>query len=397
MHQLDYRALIRWASNYLAVPIIWILFLIDKIWSVFYYNRRSVRYWSFPERILIIKLVGIGDAVLMLKPIRAIRSRYPTAYIEVLASPLSAGVFYDEPSLDNLRVYDLFGSHRGLKHYIDLLLKLRKQNFDMVVDFEQHIKMVAVSSWLTGSRRRVGFAGPGNSRKLLLTDTIPLDGSRHMSDFYHELSECAGASEVEKESSKIFIDKRSTEKVEVWLQSVSINKNDIIVGMHTGSGIRAISRRWVPERFAMLANELKERIDVKIILTGSKAEKEDLEYVASLCDQQPFIGPHDSSVKELAYLISLMSVFISNDTGPMHIGPAMSTPTIALFGPQDPKRYGPVGQIHRTVYNSVPCSPCIQIHLGMVPECKMDNNLCIKNIEVADVLSQVLELLKISD
>lgn len=356
-------------------------------------NRRGDAQRSSPERILVVKLAGLGDAVLMLQPIRALRRRCPRAYIEMLAAPLTAGVFHDEPSLNRLTLYDLFGTQRGLRQYFRLLRDLRRKKFDMVVDFEQHIKMVAVTSWLTEASRRIGLAGPGNSRRLMLTDAIPLDGKSHMACFFHELAEHAGAIDVGRESSKLMIDKASSSRVEAWFQSVGLKKSDIIVGMHTGSGVRAKSRKWLPERFAELINGLQERVVARVILTGSAMEREDLEYIARRCKVRPILACQDLSVKELAYLISLMTAFISNDTGPMHIGPAMATPTIALFGPQDPRRYGPLGPDHKALYRPPSCSPCIQIHLGAVPECKKGDSECMNNLQVEEVLAALLDIL----
>ncbi len=393
MTKIDYQTLVRWINKYPTVPIIWLLFTISKIKSL--YGKAAPTQSEKPvNKILIIKLAGLGDAVLMLRPVRALRRTFPKAHIEVFAAPSSAGVFYDEPAVDSVRVFDLFGTQKGLRHFVKEILDLKKQNFDMVCDFEQHTLMVAVLSWFTGASTRIGLAAAENIRKLLLTDAVLIDGHRHMADFYCDLADRSGALDAAQENGALFVDDNASKKTRQWLEKAGITKEDSIIGIHPGSGKRCTARRWLPDRFAMLIDTLQDNVDAKIILTGTKEETELLDSIADLCKATPIVSRQEFSVKELACLIGLCDVFISNDTGPMHIGPAMGTPTIGLFGPNSPLRYKPLGSIHRTIYKRMPCSPCIHIHLGQAPDCKMARPSCMDAIEVDDVLCEVQDLLR---
>lgn len=390
--QFDYQAFVRWFNKYPILPVIWILFIFDIIQS------HLVKRFKPPspqksQRILIIKLAGLGDSVLMLGPVRSIRKQHPHAYIEMFCSPSSAGLFYNEPAVDHIRVYDLFGSQRGMRHFIRQVTALRQQHFDMVCDFEQHTLMVSVISWFTGASKRVGLAYNTNNRKMLLTDIIEIDGSRHMSDFYWQIAARTGATVVARKLGTPFISPTAAENVRQWMKKKGITTDHVIIGIHPGSSKTCKSRRWFPERFAELIDELHCRTGAIIVLTGTDEEAADLDTIQKMCDASPIINRGEFDIQELACLIACFSVFISNDTGPMHLGPAVGTPTIGLFGPGSPLRYKPLGRNHRALHKNVPCSPCIHIHLGRVPECKMDRPACMDAITVEDVLSEVLNLL----
>jgi len=339
--------------------------------------------------ILAIKLVGLGDTVLMLTALNRLRESMPHARISVLVTPLSRGIIEGQPQVDRVIVYDVFGKDKGIRGLLRLVRTLKQLSPDCIIDFEQHFQATALLSYLVGSRMRIGLYYHGNPRKLLLTDPIFFDPEVHMVVSYLRLLEPLGIkAHVPSRLTPIAITAEDRQRVDKWLDSLGLDSQPL-VGIHTGSGIRAPAKRWAAERFAGLISHLTSQGSA-VVLTGSADEFDHCEAIAQQAGETDVYNTAGMfTIKQTAHLISRCSLFISNDTGPMHISAAMGTPTIGLFGPESPQRYGPFGEHNRIVYKGAPCSPCVEIYRGYAPDCRRP--ICMENIEIKDVLEAVTQ------
>ena len=348
-------------------------------------HRRSEAAARAPENILVIKLVGLGDTVLMLTPLARLCREYGGARVTALVTPLSVGVLKSQPSVDDIIVYDVFGADRGMLGLLDMVRLLRARKFDCVIDFEQHFQMTSVVSYLSGAARRVGFFYTGSPRKGLFTDPVFLDPSGHMVDAYMALLRPFGieAPRVE-ELESIFVPPEEERAVDAWLSEQEIDPGTPLVGIHSGSGIRAPVRRWSPANFAEIIKRLRRERGAAVVLTGGMDERERVEGIIGLAGVEGvYSASGDLSILETAALMKKCDLFISNDTGPLHMAAASGTPTIGLFGPNSPTRYAPVGRHNTSIFKGVHCSPCIQIHRGRIDDCK--DGICVKQISVDEV------------
>ena len=372
-----------------------ILFLFDKLVNVIPHKRKSEIRKPTPScNILVIKIVGLGDTVLMLPSITALKATYPQARISAMVTPLSSGILQYIKSIDELIVYDIFSSHKGIMGLIKLILLLRRKRFNLVIDFEQHIKLISIVSYLTGASRRIGFSNEKLGRGLLLTDKIHLDDAEHTVKNFAELVKKAGVKANITHLERIDVPDKDRDFVENWLSKRNIVPGTLLVGIHPGSGGSATSRRWAKERFAQIADKLAEIYGAKVIITGSPSEVELANEVARLMKTVPVIAAGQISIGQLVSLIDKLHLYISNDTGPMHISAAMGTPTIGLFGPNTPVRYKPYGNQHISIYKPSPCSPCINVHKGEVPDCKQSSVLCLEAITVEEVWYAIEKLIR---
>ncbi len=336
-----------------------------------------------PRCILAIKLVGIGDAVLMLTALDRLRTHLPRSKICVLTTPLSSGILEDQPQIDEMIIYDIFGKERGIRGFFNVLRRLRNLNPDCTIDFEQHFQSTAILSYLIGTPRRIGLYYHGNPRKHLFTHPVFLDPQSHMVTSYLRLLEPLGVDSADlEELVSIRLAEEDRNKVDDWLVRLDL-KGSNLAGIHAGSGIRAPFKRWSSTRFADLIKRLSAE-GFTIFLTGNQDEAE---YCSQIIEKSGARNVYNVaglfSIKQTAYLISKCGIFISNDTGPMHIAAAMGTPTIGIFGPESPKRYAPFGRLNTSVYQGANCSPCVEIYRGHAPECT--NPVCMENISVDDV------------
>jgi|GEM_PF-1045260 len=343
------------------------------------------------KRILIIKIVGLGDTVLMMPGLKRLRKNFPYAKIFILVSPFSEGIICEQSFVDGSFNYDILGKHKGLGGFFTVIGELKDYKFDLCIDYEQNHRLTALISYLAGIKKRIGFHNDRTRWNFLLTDKVLLKADRHMIENFDALLNPLGINE--KSSSLERIDLSDVEKNFIihWKKERNIEGAGLLVGIHVGSCERAASRRWMKEGFASIADKVKEEFGATVVFTGSANDRALIDEVAKLMKTTPLIAT-DLTIKQFVALLGSFSLFISNDTGPMQLGAAMDVPTIGLFGPQTPLCYGLFGSKHAGIYKGAVCSPCIKIHTERIPNCK--NPKCMKAISVSDVWAVVKTVLE---
>jgi heptosyltransferase-2 len=188
------------------------------------------------------------------------------------------------------------------------------------------------------------------------------------------------------------VSQEEREFVTEFLKSVAVSEADLLIGIHPGTGQSSVSRRWPPDRFARLADWLVEEHNAKVIFTGAPSEIPLVNEIRRTMKTDPIVSTGRTNLKQLAEIAKRCRIFISGDTGPLHIAAAMKTRVLGLFGPNTPSKWGPYGKGHRVIYKGLPCSPCVKQYLGQVPDCL--NPVCITDISVEDVQEVVSEMLQ---
>lgn len=388
------RTFLRFLDTKFNPLICWTIFLSDTMFKVlsFKWHENSVEHQDF-KKILVVKIAGMGDTVLMLPSLKALRKAYPESEISALLTPLSKGVLVNQPILDDVIIYDIWEEHKGITGLARMILTLRRRQFDLVIDFDQPFYISSVFSYSTRADTRIGYSNL-TARARLLTRKVPLDDKKHACDSFADLVRPLGINISTENLEEVWISELDSRYVEDWLKKEEILENEFMVGIHPGCGGNVISRRWPKDRFAQIADRLSEIYGTRVIITGSTSEIELANEVACLMRTEPVIAAGQMSIGQLAGLIDRLDLYISNDTGPMHISAAMGTPTIGLFGPETPVRYGPYGNQHLSVYKPPLCSPCINVHRGERSDCKQPSTLCMEAITVEDVWEAVEKILK---
>jgi ADP-heptose:LPS heptosyltransferase len=185
---------------------------------------------------------------------------------------------------------------------------------------------------------------------------------------------------------ELFLSDRDRKYAEQLLTNQGISQQHLKIGLFPGAGWEP--RQWMPQRFAVVGNLAAERFGAKILIFGGPNEVDLVAKVAGYVKSNSVTLAGHLKIRQLAALIEKCDVFVTNDTGPMHISVAVKTPTIALFGPGNHKKFQPIGEAHTTIRHPVPCSPCKQF----TNKCK--DNICMKSISVDEVWEAVKEKLK---
>ncbi len=321
------------------------------------------------SKILIRATNWVGDAVMSLPALHAIRERFPHAYIAILAKPWVADLYSRERLADEVIRY----TASSLIEKWHVARDLGTRGFDSAILLQNAFE-AAVLVWLAHIPNRIGYARDGRAWLLTRSVPVPRPGEipRHQRFYYLELLRRAGIIDGLPDTVPCIGNDR------VYLQSV--------IGVSPGAAY-GTAKRWLPERFAEAAARLARERGASIALFGSKSERELCQEVARLIDGVPVTNyAGQTTLAEFIDLASRCELFLTNDSGAMHIASALGVPTVAVFGATDDVATGPSGANSRVVREPVECSPCL------LRECPIDHR-CMTRVSAGRVVEQSLELL----
>ena len=337
------------------------------------------------KKILVIMFWGIGSNINSIPIVRELKRNFGDAKVDVLAPRKNKDVFYGNNNIDNLVYVDL-----SLLGLFKTVFKIWGK-YDVVIDTEHWLNVSAILSFFAG-KERIGFCN--RTRNLIYTQSVEFDKKKHAVDNNFALLNLLNIKAKDKSLDKIGYSSESEDEVHHFLLDNSIDeKKDFVVGICAGSGGTVKERRWPAERFAVIADELVEKKKAKVIFVGSPDEKELVEHIQSLMKNQSYNNIGMSLGGTIA-LIEKCKLFISNDTGPMHIAAAQDVPLVGLFGPETPEIFGPYSKKSVSLFKKIECSPCIKIYRGRHIKC-INNHKCMQLItldEVKDAIETVLKL-----
>lgn len=344
--------------------------------------KKKTKRIANPQKILCIKTVAIGDLVVAMPSFKALKSAFPSAQLTLLTTPRVREVIEGSPFLDEIIYFDPIGKRQGAG-IVDIARRLRKTGFDLVVDFEHYYRFTTLLSYLTKAPVRVGFNIRGQGRGGLLTEKVSYPTELHEVEAFLELAKAVGAKADKPALVEITVTREDQRKIDALFNKTGIEDSDLVIGIHATTSAIALGRRWPPERFARLVDELAVENQAKIIFTGAPEDRELVESIRSLMDQASVSTVGRVTLKQFAALTKKIDLFISLDTGPMHIAAAMGARVVGLFGPNTPIKWGPYGKKNQAVYKGLDCSPCTKQYLGQVSNCEKGD--CMLAITVDDV------------
>ena len=320
------------------------------------------------NRILIRATNWVGDAVMSLPALQAIRERFPDAHIAILAKPWVAGLYERERVADEVIFYQTNPSWK-------IGLSLRPKKFDCAILLQNAFEAAWIA-WLAGIPNRIGYNRDG--RGFLLTRAVapPKRGEipRHQRFYYLELLRRAGLIDGLPQCDAIHLTRPGSPN------------GKRVIGISPGAAY-GNAKRWLPERFAEAAAELATKRGASIALFGSGSERALCEQVAQRLNVQHVTNyAGQTSLAEFIDLAAACELFLTNDSGAMHIASALGIPTVAIFGATDDTATGPTGPKARVVREPVECSPCL------LRECPIDHR-CMTRVSAGRVVEEALQLL----
>lgn len=350
--------------------------MVDKTLDVYKETLNSIR-------ILVIKLSALGDVVLAIPSLKALKKKFPSSHISVLVDLNSKDALKNCPYVNEILAYDFKASGILSRNFFDIAGGLRKESFDIIIDLQNNSKSHLLG-FLSMSPKRYGY----KNKKLgfLLNSGIkdinePLDPIKHQERVLNML----GVDILDK-SLKLYPALEDIEFIQNLLKDEWLAENQILIGLNITASKKWQSKRWPLKNFVKLSDELTKKFNARIVITGTPKDREEIDEFLRLVKNKPIIARGKTTFMQFAALVNKCRVFITGDSAPMHVAASVNTPFVALFGPTDPKRHLPPAKDYTLIYKSVKCSPCYK------PNCR--NNICMKNISVDEVLEVLKKYLK---
>ena len=315
-----------------------------------------------PERILIIRADRIGDMVLTTPIFKPLKERYPLAHIICMASTLSSQLIERNPYIDSVIKYDPPWFDRKkedkiIRDYLNVLRLLRTQKFDMAIDLRGNVFNFIFLMLLAGIPQRVSFDAAFGA--FLLTQAVPYEKGKHESDYFFDIVKALGGKQEPDPQAVLVLTEEEKEYAERFFRLQDITREDIIIALHPGAGQNRIYKRWPEERYSELGKALIDRFKVKIIITGSRAEINLASRIKKQIGEHAIVAAREiCHLKHLAAVLKECFLCIGTSTGTLHVAAAVGTSAVVLCGPEDPRRWRPLGNNYLLIEKEVPCRPC---------------------------------------
>jgi len=311
-------------------------------------------------KILIRATNWVGDAIMALPALRAVRRRFHDAQIAIVAQPYVADIYRDQQLCDQLVAYDPQGLHAGFSGRERLAAELRERKFDIALLLQNAFE-AAWLAWRASIPERIGYARDG--RSFLLTKAVPVprpgEIPAHEKFYYLELLRRAGwLTSVQDESFiGLNVPEEKRRSAGEFLSKCGAREGVLRIAIGAGASYGS-AKCWPPQRFAEMANRLQSQIDANVILFGTAAEASVSHAISAEMHRPPIDLTGKTAIADLPALFSQCHLFIGNDSGAMHVAAAVGLPIVAVFGPTDPDGTAPVTPRCSIVRQKPYCSPC---------------------------------------
>lgn len=353
------------------------------------------------EKILIINPFGIGDCLFTTPVIRAIKDVYPDVTIAYWCNTRVSEIFQNNPN-----IYKIFSLSRGdlkkiyckswlkgTKSFFGLLYSIKKEKFDIVLDFSLDHRY-SLYAKILGIKKRIGFNYKRRGR--FLTEKIDIKGysQKHIVSYYMDLLQVIGI-EPQEGNLELFVPDADKIRAKNLLDELGVGQDDLLIAIAPGAGASwgedAKFKHWPLLKFSKLIEKIVIELGAKVILLGDTSERPIADAIKGLtkCSFIDLIGKTD--LLQLIALISNCRILITNDGGPMHIAVAVGIKSVSIFGPVDELVYGPYPESnkHIVMKNNIQCRPCYKEF--KLPECKI-NKECLNSITVDEVFDATRRL-----
>ena len=321
--------------------------------------------------------------VLLTPALRALKIAYPQSHLVLLIRPLVADLMATHPYVDEVMVDSKGRRLNRLPSFYKSVSEIRRSDFDLAVVLHPTSFRNALIPFLAGIPERVGSNVSG--RGILLTRTCADRTDLHEVHRYLRVLELIG---IHEPNAKLEFWHTDTDRhaVSQILAAHGISPKEYLIGVNLGTTWR--TKRWDLEDFAEVITQVQKRFGARILLTGSPTESPLGEALTQIAKVETINLIGKTTLMQLGALIESCDLYLTCDSGPMHIAAAVRTPTIALFGPTSPIRHGPYGENHEVIEKPVECRPCYK------RKCMRKDQpyLCMTEINPNEVVAQILKV-----
>ncbi|MGQ9647377.1 MAG: glycosyltransferase family 9 protein [Thermodesulfobacteriota bacterium] len=353
---------------------------------------------AYPK-ILVLRLSAVGDVLRTLPAVMALRKHLPSSHIAWVVEEPSKTLLESQPEIDQVIQFprkrwtegakSIRTLWKALRETAEFIVALRKQKFDIVLDFHGILKSGLIS-FFSGSPKRIGYDRTSSKEGNFLFSNIKVKlPQERISRYQRNFGLLKGLGlEVKHFETRLHIPQRDREYVESFFLRLNRPLRRPSIAIHAGTNPKAAFKRWMPDRYAQLADRLVRELDATIIFTWGLGELESVKAIQNEMKEKSILAPKTETLTQLGELLRRCDLYVGGDTGPMHIASLMGTPVLVIYGPTDPVLNEPLGR-HKKVIREVGCNPCRN------RSCK--ELKCLKSITVEDVFKATKEMLSLTN
>ena len=332
------------------------------------------------RNILVIKLRYIGDVLLATPTVRAIKAARPDVRVTMMVNRGTEDVLSGNPDLDEIMVLD----KGSLAAQWRLMAGLRRRRFDTVIDLTDGDRS-AFLSWISGAPVRIGFNDEHRWRGRCYTEVVqPVSGVRHRIDRDLEVLKPMSI-QAGSQNPQLWLTPEEENSADQLLDQLGVQPSQSMVILQPGA--RYWFKAWPPERFAELADQLTAQYDCQVLIGGSHQDIDLAQQIRQMAKSSPIIMAGRTAIKQFAAIAKKSALFVGSDSGAMHIASAVGTPVVALFGPSNPREWGPRGGSVEVIYKGLDCRACFH------PTCQRGEQNCMRLISIDEVMMAVTGLM----
>ncbi len=330
----------------------------------------------------------IGDVILTTPLLKTLKTGLPGVQTHMLVNRGTETVLNCHPHTDKVLCFDYETAKNRIRYSIGFITRLRKEKYDAVIDLTGNDRS-ALFTRVSGAGLRIGYAGENRLRNCLAYNRQiqSVLGSIHTVDHHLKAAELFGLS-ADDIHPFVTVTSEQTSSVEKLLSERGLKSSESFVIIHPGA--RRPYKSWPLERFALLGDCIVRNYGMRLILSGSRDDESVCTEIAERMKEKSLNLAGQISLADLPALISKSRCLIGNDSAPIHIATAVSTPVIALFGPTDGKIWGPRRNQDRILGAEFPCRPCGHSR----PVCPLGEHYCMSAISFDSVRDAVADVLK---
>lgn len=372
-------------DHYVGIPVCLLLDFYQLLRLTFTSDKkRRIR------RILVMKYFGIGSILLASPMLRAIKARYPDVSIGFLTFASNHEMVQRLGLVDVIYTLRTDSFTHFAKDLFIILRRIRGENYDATIDMEFFAKFSTIVTFLAKSPVRIGYYLRQMWRGNLLTEEIYYNHYKHISEVFAALATPLGVTTTDYNLQQPFLSNDEKNAANDMLARQGIEHDELLIGFNINASDLSYERRWSQEKFLTLAQSLLKELNLRLVFIGSA---NDAAYVADTIARLPNDGrvinlAGKTNLAELLVTLKHCRLFITNDSGPLHLATALGVPIISFFGPETPILYGPKVVDGMVFYEGLYCSPCLNVFNVKTAPCK-GQNLCMQKIQADRVLPEM--------
>ncbi|MFC1546527.1 glycosyltransferase family 9 protein [bacterium] len=369
----------RGIDKYAGIPILYALYVYEKVKGIFLKKNKETRNI---KKILVIKFSAVGDAVLLIPCLRNIKKEYPHAELHAVGTFVNKEAFSLCKYIDKVFEFNIKGFLKNPFLLFRFIKTLNKESYDIIIDYDQWLRLSALLAYFVRSKKIIGFKTPGQYKHFLCTNTVVHRNDMHeLENFLRLLIHLDILSpDFNLDPLDFYADDNLGEKLP--------DKPYILV--HPGCGANGFFREWDIDKYIELIELINRNLNIPVVINGTNSEEKLLDKIINNTTRAKAVKICSLCINSLYNLVNKSCVVVSGNTSIMHIAASLDKPAIAIHGPTNEKRWGPIGEKHKVISADVPCRPCL--NLGFEYACKTKK--CLNEISTEMVYNEVKNILK---